>query len=285
MTYSEALEQQLALLRLIESRGGGPMPEGHDWEFDSERRLLPSLRMAEPFWWSAEMCGLLAGTARTFPSHSRLDVSALPCIAGFFWFALPLEALRVPVAGTDGWEGPITALVWWLCRDPSDDHHFVELVVVRRTKGHWAGIPSLSGDWAEGESLRDAAATYDNTAAATESLRYLAAAWGLLSQRILVSPSRGLERHAAKRVARTDWGHVPAVRVVELRRKERLGEKQPVEAVEREWTCQWVVRGHWRQQFYPSKHSTQPIWITPYVKGPEDKPLKPPRATVFAVIR
>jgi hypothetical protein len=106
-----------------------------------------------------------------------------------------------------------------------------------------------------------------------------------VSQSILVASEQPVERHLRKRLEREGLQHDPVVRVVELRRREHIGGKHAVESVEREWSCQWVVRGHWRQQPYPKAGVIRPLWITPYVKGPEDKPLKPPRATVFAVVR
>jgi hypothetical protein len=42
---------------------------------------------------------------------------------------------------------------------------------------------------------------------------------------------------------------------------------------ERDYQHQWVVRGHWRQQWYPSRNVHRPIWITPHIKGPEGAPL------------
>lgn len=105
-----------------------------------------------------------------------------------------------------------------------------------------------------------------------------------LEQRILIAPQQRAERATRKRLEREGFIHEPLVRVVELRRKqtksEHHGESDPVE-----WSHQWIVSGHWRQQWYPSLSSNQPIWVMPYVKGPEDKPLKPPRAKVFAVVR
>lgn len=50
-----------------------------------------------------------------------------------------------------------------------------------------------------------------------------------------------------------------------------------------DWAWQWAVRGHWRDQ--PTKEGTKLIWIHPYIKGPEDKPLKPDAGRVFAVTR
>jgi hypothetical protein len=41
-----------------------------------------------------------------------------------------------------------------------------------------------------------------------------------------------------------------------------------------EWSRRWMVRGHWRLQPYgPERALRRPVWIDPYVKGPEDKPL------------
>lgn len=42
-----------------------------------------------------------------------------------------------------------------------------------------------------------------------------------------------------------------------------------------EWSHKWLVCGHHRNQYYPSTQEHKLVWISPYVKGPEDKPLKP----------
>jgi hypothetical protein len=61
-----------------------------------------------------------------------------------------------------------------------------------------------------------------------------------------------------------------AVRVIELRRKYTATGGG---ASGREYHSRWVVRGHWRNQWYPSRDGHKPIWIAPHVKGPEDAPL------------
>lgn len=35
----------------------------------------------------------------------------------------------------------------------------------------------------------------------------------------------------------------------------------------------WVVRGHYRAQWYPSESAHHVIWITPYLKGPDGAPM------------
>lgn len=50
-----------------------------------------------------------------------------------------------------------------------------------------------------------------------------------------------------------------------------------------EWSCRWIVNGHWRNQ--PYKDERKLIYIMPYVKGPDDMPLKVPTHTVYQVSR
>ncbi|GAA1880761.1 hypothetical protein GCM10009687_56220 [Asanoa iriomotensis] len=59
------------------------------------------------------------------------------------------------------------------------------------------------------------------------------------------------------------------VRVIQLRRPPSTG----AGASDREYHHQWMVRGHWRQQWYPVRQVHRPIWIAPHVKGPEGRPL------------
>ena len=119
-----------------------------------------------------------------------------------------------------------------------------------------------------------------------EALRFIVTFWLFVHQRVLVTTSRRVDRATARRLARTvpDLPRDPAVNVVVLRHADHVeGETKEHRTVE--WRYQWLVRGHWRQQFYRSTGERRPIWILPYMKGPEDKPVKPPSETVFAVTR
>lgn len=75
---------------------------------------------------------------------------------------------------------------------------------------------------------------------------------------------------------RTERAGLPArdVRVVRLRRGlvSPAGSDQTA-GTGREYRHRWVVRGYWRNTWYPSLTDHRPQWIAPHVKGPEGKPL------------
>lgn len=65
------------------------------------------------------------------------------------------------------------------------------------------------------------------------------------------------------------------VRVITLRRS-REGYVPPVSDQEREepfYSHRFMVRGHWRNQWYPKEQRHAPRWIAPYIKGPDGTPL------------
>lgn len=107
-------------------------------------------------------------------------------------------------------------------------------------------------------------------------LRKFFAAFVLLSnQRVAThqrrTPDRATRR-AFQRAVNTDL--IPTVDVVTLRRAklEDDGSEGPI-IHDVEWSHRWLVTGHWRNQWYPKEGRHKPVWIAPYVKGPDDKPF------------
>lgn len=86
-------------------------------------------------------------------------------------------------------------------------------------------------------------------------------------------PDRGFRRRllTAKQPLNFD------VQFIDLRRVETTTSKnQDVEETyNRDYHWRWLVSGHIRNQWYPTTQSHKLIWIQPYIKGPEDRPLKP----------
>lgn len=98
----------------------------------------------------------------------------------------------------------------------------------------------------------------------------LRTAWLLMQQESIASSRRvEVDRAERRRLARR--GIQPqAVRVITLRTAHSAG---PGSAEAREYHHRWIVRGHWRNQWLPSRRVHRPIWIAPHLKGPEDAPL------------
>jgi len=106
-----------------------------------------------------------------------------------------------------------------------------------------------------------------------------------LQQRIMVSSKFRADRMTRRRAEKAARKPITEdINVIQLRRVEhRTGEGEHRDV---EWACRWTVKGHWRNQPYGlagQKHY-RPKWIAPYIKGPEDKPLRNPER-LFAVIR
>lgn len=293
--YAEALEQQVSLLRWLDTPGGlawfrasyvGNASEEHAHLFYNAIRL--ALRDAAPYYWSAPICALIESAAATMPSW-QLTPDALVTPAGFMWFARPL-----PLSMGDYRDSPncgLTGALWIALPDSRN----VFAATVMQSLGRMAGTPALQASWPYATPLpaviEQLLGTPPRAARdplilqrSAEQMRYLAACWAFMEQQILVTTRQAVPRACRKRLARDGWQHEPVVRVVELRRHAaRDGDPQTVADVE--WSCQWLVRGHWRQQWCPKVNAHQPRWIAPYVKGPEDKPLKPPSQPLFAVVR
>ena len=121
------------------------------------------------------------------------------------------------------------------------------------------------GGWMSFGGGRQAAGNLDHIGGVG---RLLLAVVNALGHRLttLSAPS-GLDRHAAKRLARSKFSEL---RVLELTH----GATTQSRGGTVEWSHRWMVRGHWRDQpCGPGRASRRLTWIDPYIKGPADKPL------------
>jgi hypothetical protein len=108
--------------------------------------------------------------------------------------------------------------------------------------------------------------------------RLVHAFWLLLGQTVVRQSDADIDRMTRKRAGRA--GLPARVTVIELRRRESA--RSEGESLV-EWSHRWVTRGHWRWQHCSDKHPLAQevapgdwrcrLWIAPFVKGPEGKPL------------
>jgi hypothetical protein len=105
----------------------------------------------------------------------------------------------------------------------------------------------------------------------TNTRRSILALWAMLGQTLVATDRPALDGGSLGLAKRA--GLPGRVTVIELRR--RAPGAAPSTSTPVEWDHRWLVRGHWRnQRFGPGRTQTRKIWISGFVKGPEDKPLK-----------
>jgi hypothetical protein len=96
--------------------------------------------------------------------------------------------------------------------------------------------------------------------------------------RVVLGPRREERRRARKA------GRKPPGQFYQVKLRKREGVKTEC-GHEVNWSHRWVVRSHWRKQFYPSRNEHIPVLIHSYVKGPQNLPLVTAREKVITVQR
>lgn len=128
----------------------------------------------------------------------------------------------------------------------------------------------------------DVGTPYSDPPRMDAKLRLFGSLMTFLEQPFVTTTKERAERATRRRLGEHMPEPEPLVSVIRLRRPRAVtqpcNESEPIE-----WSHRWVVSGHWHR--YHSNEGIKTLWLLPYVKGPEDKPLKPPRAKVFAVVR
>jgi hypothetical protein len=320
MNYSEALEQQIGALRRITD----PKVKEYwwsNWEDPgsisflraSWPALVWSMGRSEPVYIGRDICQMLgAVAAQGVPPWTLTD--ELPLVQrGFCWFEAN-PGYRDP----NDHNAELTALSWapyWMSHVLKDGKEQTAITIdgpapgalrasrvlmihpwySPRQLGHrgitapWVPVVMTFGS--SSGQISDVRASDKEPLNQSEKydIAFLASVFGTLSlfakQRLLTSERQQVDRHARKRIAKEAPLVDPTVRVVKLRTRETISHDADRGEAHVDWACRWMVRGHWRQQFFPSRKAHQPIWITPHIKGPDDKPLRTPRATVFAVVQ
>jgi len=111
----------------------------------------------------------------------------------------------------------------------------------------------------------------------TNVVRILHAYWLLMSQTIVEQSKEKGDRAQRRRLERENCP--TEVVVIQFRKRKYYNERgeETEESKKIDWSHRWLVGGHWRWQPYKDPISKgeikKRIWINPYVKGPEDRPL------------
>lgn len=169
------------------------------------------------------------------------------------------------------------------------EHKYMSYDIYRAAMGRWGciGFEKLAAGTQIGpplahvhpNRLADPALADIVSSEFTNIFRQVHAFWLLLGQTITHVSDAEIPRPFAKRAKKAKIP--PRVTVIRLRRHEKAGDGLGENNVE--WQHQWLVRGHWAWRVCSEHHPlAEPdgsggfharIFIRPYVKGPEGKPL------------
>lgn len=102
----------------------------------------------------------------------------------------------------------------------------------------------------------------------------------LLAQQTIGTPMQMRpDRATRKRMARKYNENDRMITLITLRRKSVKHDNE--EPAKVEWTRRWLVRGHWRRQYYPKTKTHDWVYIFEHIKGPDDKPFIPTERRIF----
>ena len=289
MSYSDALVSQLTLLDYWQQNT-------KESEFICEQLGDPALSIralqqimvnmfsqADTYYVSGEIADVLVGGVDTLPNTPLGDIRPSSPY-GWAYFERPVLC---PFLGPSDEPWKIKAIVWGPSSSwRSDKGLNIGIFVQNPWSVHFQCSGMTAVSWEAG---------WDSPWAVTEGAdpeyrdlsnwisKLVFSFFAFIRQEcvsIQAAPaSRPIRRHLPK-----TFNAEPVIRIIQLRRRGPAingGETQS-----RDYSCRWLVRGHWRNQFYPSSKSHRPRFIPAYVKGPDDKPLKQPaKVSLFAVVR
>ncbi len=246
-----------------------------------------------------EMSALIAAAALNAPAEA-LRQSDLPAPQGFVYFERPIP-LRL--LGTDGavadvrafqWEqatvspvledgrsgSPTPAIEIMPYMDSRSWSASQELADQGLTMPPLVPVPFVIDQWWLNEAWRELVGqadpddpVYEVSPEQAAARRILWTFFRLTFQKIAALSSQPLDRSTYRQAQRSGITAPPrSILIVRLRRQYRPQDDDE-SAAPGNWTHRWVVKGFWRDQWYPSLGRHQSIYIHDYVKGPAHLPL------------
>jgi hypothetical protein len=294
---------------LVRSRGAGAFekmiidgPVMNMWKAD--HRIMQA---AVPFAFTTEVLRALTQAATTVPHETPLVQENLPEQNAWWYFEEPLrvqttlsdEPLVAMSMGCIG-RSFIVSCWTWLPRPTAEQQDPVlylgEVIpmipsqvftwelgesitaMLDRCRSEHRRLYGPGGQYHKAEILGEEAFMDATIKLATFILATVA--W--LNQKVAITEEHRLDRGERRRIEKQGRIASP-VKLVYLR---RLEQSEHVSGDgHREYSCRFVVDGHWRLQACGPRHTERKLtYVHPYVKGPADKPLKT-RPTAYVVNR
>lgn len=245
-----------------------------------------ALRDAELFWVARDMVDVAVDAAPTLPEWT--PALAAPSPNGLLCWAKPAATVPFGPKPAPTTDVPWDAVWWWVRPDG-----MLQLTPASRFTKH----PELIAQYQVSTPLWAAHTIVINpkeprteeahgSEAAHPFVSVVGAAWLLMSQpavtETLTTAYHTTPPRSPAGDTRPDAAPTVPVTIVGLRRPTQPPHDKTASTSERQYSRRWWVGGHWRQQACGPNHSQRkPIFVAPYIKGPQDKPLTTDRVTVW----
>lgn len=270
------------------------------------------LEIAEPYYVSQQIARMLEDSRHTLPPETTLVDSDFPSLAGFIWIDEP-KGWKLRTLSPVGEAYAVKGFLWGHSPEGTMHGH-TTVIPVGYTDYSGLGLSLLADQvWTDGDTVghnkRDQKSRAEMIAKYGKECNYnykyikhgkptekdvaigdannifdeqglemramFATLIHFMSQRVTRVSRNGVPRELRRRLPDAyNRKHAdPYINVVELRAVDYEREDKP-EGEGRDWSTRWIVRGHWRKQWYSSEQRHKPKWIEPYIKGPEGLPVK-----------
>lgn len=259
-----------AKARIVDRMAGSPVApmRGVLGASPTKAEWLSRVTGAATFGVSSDIESALLGAARAYPVNETaiLYRDELPSVDGCVYFERPVEPSGEQVFC---WH-VIGHVVGVIALVPPGHPRAAQAVSAMVSFPLDVPASTFPVDWRTDQ----AAPVPFEGRGANFTFQLLATFLAFIRQRIfLVRPERA-QRQVRRALARAGKDGDEDVRVVILRQAVSRHGDPEAEARAVEWSCRWIVSGHWTNQWYPSRQRHERIWLMPYVKGPDDKPLR-----------
>lgn len=258
---------------------------------------------ADPFYIDPDTALAIGRASEALPLDYKFSVKDLPQDFGFIWChkELPVDRDDYTVEYGPTAMYPIKGMAWGVAEQLGikklflyniPDEHFVQGFLKHNGVVKSLRQFSTLTSWSEGSTIRDLveSETIEEelqgqrirvlTPPPANQIQWFIAFCLWVQGEILTTSPQRLPRHTLRK----HKIHEGSVRIVTLRRRQYVNKKEgdgePVE-----WSCRWLVRGHWRRVRDKKTGEEKTVWVRGYIKGPSDKPFKQPKQNLFAVTR
>jgi hypothetical protein len=299
--WETALSAQSEVLGMMSSRIGKQYERF--WLFDRETkygrsatlpcamgfdRMVEDLIVAEPLYVAPEMHHLVLDAMQTFNAREPLHEEDVLFPCGFAYLSEPFlgpdmagktsafRAIHWRLVNVDlseefasdqqveaGWTKCLKITLWSHVEDPDDYTEVWRMSVPDK----WGILHTTTMPLSLAHELEHTRGEGDRNA---DWITYLRVLHRLMAERIVMKSRRKTSRPVWRDAKRKGMPEVKEVIVVELR---RVTVKHDGESGEAHYSHRFMVRGHWRNQWYESLKIHRQKWISPYVKGPDDAPF------------